>query len=117
MIRVSFESFLVPRLRDKLMKEKILELKKSFETIQNTYEKKNKKNTIPEALITTKKKQIIKEKPTQRMEKFGARPKTRTTANVPCRFFIGAQYTNAQHWNQTATTAERRETLQTKNKE
>ena len=40
------------KLRDKLMKEKTLEMKKTIEMIkQNTYEKKNKKNTIPEALI------------------------------------------------------------------
>ena len=44
------------KLRNKLMKEKTLEMKKTIEMIkQNTYEKKNKKNTIPEALITTKK--------------------------------------------------------------
>ena len=43
-------------LRDKLMKEKTLELKKTIELMkQNTYEKKNTKNTIPEALISTKK--------------------------------------------------------------
>ena len=55
-------------LRDKLMKEKTLEMKKTIELIkQKTYEKKNKKNTIPEALITTKEKQIIKEEPIQRM--------------------------------------------------
>ena len=55
-------------LRDKLMKEKTLEMKKTIElTKQKTYEKKNKKNTIPEALITTQEKQIIKEEPIQRM--------------------------------------------------
>ena len=44
------------KLRDKIMKEKTLELKKVIELIkQNTYEKKNKRNTIPEALISTKK--------------------------------------------------------------
>ena len=54
------------KLRDKLMKEKTLEMKKTTEMIkQNTYEKKNKKNTIPEALITTKEKQMIKEEPIQ----------------------------------------------------
>ena len=43
------------KLRDKIMKEKTLELKKIIELIkQNTYEKKNKKNTIPEALISSK---------------------------------------------------------------
>ena len=36
-------------------------MKKTIEMIkQKTYKKKNKKNTIPEALITTKEKQIIK---------------------------------------------------------
>ena len=58
------------------MKERTLELKKIFDLIkQNTYEKKNKKNTIPEALISTKEKHIIKEEPIQRMERVGARPK------------------------------------------
>ena len=43
------------KLRDKLKKEKTLELKKTIELVkQNTYEKKNKKNTIPEALISSK---------------------------------------------------------------
>ena len=84
------------KLRDKLMKEKTLEMKKTVEMIkQNTYEKKNKKNTIPEALITTKEKQMIKEEPIQRVEKFGTRPKTRITGNRPCRFC------NAPNWNPT----------------
>ena len=49
------------KLRDKLMKEETLEMKKTIEMIkQSTYEKKNKKNTIPEALITTKEKQSKK---------------------------------------------------------
>ena len=49
------------KLRDKIKKEKTLELKKVIELIkQNTYEKKNKKNTIPEALISTKEKEIIR---------------------------------------------------------
>ena len=59
---------------------------------QNTYEKKNKKNTIPEALISTKEKQIMKEEPIQRMEKFGARPKNRNLGNRTCRFC------NAPNW-------------------
>ena len=84
------------KLRDKLMKEKTLEMKKTIEMIkQNTYEKKNKKNTIPEALITTKEKQMIKEEPIQKVEKFGTRPKTRITGNRPCRFC------NAPNWNKT----------------
>ena len=62
---ISAEEFLISKymtaitdknLRDKIMKAKTLELKKVIELIkQNTYEKKNKKNTIPEALISTKK--------------------------------------------------------------
>ena len=40
------------KLRDEIMKEKTLELKKSIALIkQNTYETKNKKNTKPETLI------------------------------------------------------------------
>ena len=63
-----------------MMKGKILEMKKAIELItQNTYEKKTKMNTIREALITTKEKQLNKEEPIQRMEKFGARPKTKFT--------------------------------------
>ena len=65
------------KLRDKMMKEKKLELKKTIELIkQNTYEKKNKKNTIPEALISAKERHTIKEEPIQRKEKFGTRQKT-----------------------------------------
>ena len=57
------------KLRDKIMKEKTLEMKKTTELIkQNKYEKKNKKNTFPEALISTKEKHILKEEPIQRME-------------------------------------------------
>ena len=49
------------KLWDKIKKEKTLELKKIIELIkQNTYEKKNKKNKIPEALISSREKQMIK---------------------------------------------------------
>ena len=75
------------KLRDKMVKEKLLEQKKTIELLkQNTYEKKNKKNTIPEALISAKERHTIKEEPIQRMEKFGTRPKNRITGNRPCRF-------------------------------
>ena len=75
------------KLRDKMMKEKTLELKKKIELLkQNTYEKKNKKNTIPEALISTKERHTIKEEPIQRMKKFGTRPKTKITGNRSCRY-------------------------------
>ena len=80
-------------LRDKIMKEKTLEMKKTIELIkQNTYEKKIKKNTIPEALISTKEKHIIKEEPIQRMERYGAKPKNKNFGNRPCR------YCNAPNW-------------------
>ena len=69
------------------MKEKTLEMKKVIELIkQNTYEKKNKKNTIPEALISTKEKHIIKEEPIQRMERYGTKPKNKYFGNRPCRY-------------------------------
>ena len=43
------------KLRDKLIEEKKLELKKTIEMIkQDTYERKNRKNIIPEALITNR---------------------------------------------------------------
>ena len=52
--------------RDKMMKEKTLEFKKTIELIeQNTYETKNKKNPIPKALNLAKEKQTIKEEPIQ----------------------------------------------------
>ena len=61
------------KIRDKMMREKTLKLKKTIEIIkQNTYEKKNKKNTIPEALISAKQRHTFNEEPMQGMEKFGA---------------------------------------------
>ena len=61
---------------------------------QNTYVKKNNKNTIPESLISNREKDI-KEKPIQRMEKFNARPRKIFNNNKPCRFC------NAPNWNQS----------------
>ena len=58
---------------------------------QNTCEKKNKKNTIPEALISTK-KHIMKEEPIQRMERFGTKSKNKQFGNRTCRFC------NAPNW-------------------
>ena len=85
------------KLRDILMKEKTLELKKTIELIkQNTYKKKNKKNTIPEALISTRDKHAIKEEPIQKMERFGTRPKTRPTGNKSCRFCGALNWTPLQ---------------------
>ena len=82
------------KLRYEIMKEKTLELKKIIELIkQNTYEKKNKKNTILEALISSKEKQMIKEEPIQRMERFGTKPKNKQSRNRLCRFC------NAPNWS------------------
>ena len=81
------------KLRDKTMNGKTLELKKRIELIkQNTYENKNEKNTIPEALISTKEIYIIKEEPIQRMKRFGTRPKNKQFGNRTCRFC------NAPNW-------------------
>ena len=78
------------KLRDKLMKEKKLELKKTIEMIkQNTYGRKNLKNTIPEALISNREK---KEEPIQRMERSDTRPKNKFTNEKHCRFC------NAPNW-------------------
>ena len=84
------------KLREKLMKEKKPEMKKTIELIkQDTYEKKNKKSTIPDALITTKEK-AIKEEPIQRMErKFINRPKPNTQPGKQCRFC------GSPNWNPT----------------
>ena len=77
------------------MKEKKPEMKKTIEVIeQNTYEKKNNKNTIPEELISNREKEI-KEKPIQRMDKFNTRPRNKPNNNRPCRFC------NAPNWNQS----------------
>ena len=72
-----------------------LEMKKTIEMIkQNTYEKNNNKNTLPEELISSREKEI-KEKPIQRMEKFNKRPRNKFNNNRPCRFC------NAPNWSQT----------------
>ena len=57
------------KLRDKLMKKKRLEMKQTIEKIkQNTYERKNRKNSLTEALISNRDK-VIKEEPIQSMER------------------------------------------------
>ena len=57
------------KLRDNLMKKKRLEMKQTIEKIkQNTYERKNRKNSLTEALISNRDK-VIKEEPKQRMER------------------------------------------------
>ena len=82
------------KLRDKIKKEKTPEMKKIIELIkQNTYEKKNKKNTIPGALMSTKEKHIIKEEPMQRKERFGSKPKNKNFGNRPCTFCSAPNWT------------------------
>ena len=83
------------KLRDKLMKEKKLELKKTIEMIkQNTYERKNWENFIPEALLPHREKEI-KEEPIQRMERSDTRLKNKFINEQPCIF------RNAPNWNPT----------------
>ena len=84
----------VTKLRDKLMKEKKMELRKTIEMIkQNTYEnKKNWKNLIMEAPITNREKEI-KEEPIQKTKRFRKRTKNRTK-NVNEKPFC-----NAPNWN------------------
>ena len=80
---------------------------------QNTYERKNKKNTIPEALISAKERQ--KKEPIQRMEKFGARPKSERRGKHYAGFAerrTGHHYTNVQQDKQIATNAEEKDTTQ-----
>ena len=104
------------KLRDKIMKKKTLELKKVIELIkQNTYEKRNKKNTIPEALISSKEKQIIKEEPIQRMDRFGTKPKNKQFGNRQRRFCSAPNWSpihKGRHQKQTATNAGRKATSQ-----
>ena len=77
------------------MKEKKLEFKKTIEMIkQNMYERKNRKNTIPEALISNREKEINVE-PIKRMERSDTRLKNKFTNEKPCRFC------NAPNWNPT----------------
>ena len=72
---------------------KKLELKKTIEMIkQNTYERKNRKNTIPEALITSREREI--KEPIQKMERFGTRPKNRINDKL-------CKICNAPNWNPT----------------
>ena len=61
---------------------------------QNTYERKIRKNTILEALIKNREKEI-NEEPIQKRERLGTRPKNRTTDEKPCKF------SNAPNWNLT----------------
>ena len=79
------------KLRDKLTDVKKLELKKTMEMIKENKYENNRKNIIPEALITNRGKEI--KEPIQKMKRFGTRPKNRTTNEKPCKFC------NAPNWN------------------
>ena len=99
------------KLRDKLMKEKKPEMKKTIEMIkQNTYEKKNDKNPVPEALISSGEKEI-KAQPIQRINKFNSdreRNLIATDLVDSATHRTEIQHTNAQHSTRHVTTAERR---------
>ena len=91
------------------MKEKKLELKKTIEMIkQNTYERKTRRNTIPEALISHIEK-VIKEEPIQGMERSETRPKNKYTNEKLQIPMNRAGIPNARHWENVATTAERKD--------
>ena len=79
---------------------------------QNTYERKNRKNTIPEALILHREKEI-KEEPIQRRKDSTQDRRTNLQMRNHANFAThrtGTLLTNAQHWEKFVTTAERRDT-------
>ena len=82
------------KLRDKILKEKTLELKIIKIIKQNTYEKKNKQNTIPEAFLSIKEKHIIKEEPIKKIERFGTRQKIKNFRNRACRSCTAPNWTS-----------------------
>ena len=91
-----------------MIQEKTLEMKKAFEFIkQNTYEKKILNNTIPEALITTKK--LIKRTDTKC--KNSVPDQKRSLPEPDYADFATtrteAHYVDVPHWNQIVTTAEK----------
>ena len=80
-------------LRDKIMNKTPLELKKINRIDQTEYiQKEKQKNTIPEALISTREKHITKEELIQRMKRVGTIPKNKSSGNRKCRFC------NAPNW-------------------
>ena len=101
------------KLRDKLMEEKKLELKKTIEMIkQNTCERKNRKNTIPEALIPHREKEI-KEEPIQTMKGQTQDRKINSPAKNHVNSVthqIGTPIIKARHWENFAITAEGKDT-------
>ena len=78
------------KLRDKLMKQPKADMKKTIELIkQDTYDRKHKKNTIPEALISKQ----IKEEPIQRVERDWKQKPKQQQQQRKCRFC------DAPNWN------------------
>ena len=83
------------KLRDKLMKEKTLEMKKTIEMIkQNTYEKKQEKYNT-RSINHNKRKTDDQRRTNTKSGEIRNQPKTRITGDRPCRFC------NAPNWNPT----------------
>ena len=101
------------KLRDKLMKQKKPEMKKVIEMIkQNTYEKINNKNTIPETLISNPEKKSKKNQYKQWKNSTHDRERNSTTTDPvdSAMYQTGAQLTDAQHSIRHAINAGRRAT-------
>ena len=82
------------KLRDKMMKGKTLELKKNNRTNKAKHIQKEEQGTYDTGSIDFgKERHTIKEEPIRRMERFGARPKTKTTWNRPCRLCGAPKWT------------------------
>ena len=96
------------------MKEKKPEMKKTIEMIkQNTYEKKNVKNTIPEALISSREKKSKKNQYKESTNSIPDRERNSITTDLvdSATHRAGIQHTNAQHSTRHVTTVERRAIL------
>ena len=87
-----------------------MELKKIIELIkQNTYEKKN---TIPEALKSTKEKHILKKRTDSKNGKIRNKTEKKISETEhadSAMLLIGHQCKNVPHWKLTATNAERKD--------
>ena len=101
-------------LRDKIMKEKTLEMKKIIDLIkQKTYEKNNEKNTIPEALISAKENTYKKKSRYKEWKDSEQERKTKTWVTDRADFVVlqtGHHYTNVPQHTRTAKSAERKDT-------
>ena len=96
-----------------IIERKKPEMKKAIKTIkQNTYEKKNNENTIPEALISNRKKSRKNQYREWTNSTHGREINSTTTDHADFAMHqTGAKLTNAQHWTRHAITAERKATL------